>query len=58
MWHIGGTKVVWLGSTGERGVVKDDAGYVGRDVLHPQSFVGWILKAFGCQFRILSTVVT
>lgn len=58
MWYIGGTKVVWLDGRGERGIGKDDARSVGRDALLTQGFVGWILKAFGCHFGILSRAVT
>lgn len=35
------------GSYRGKGMVKDDAGCVGRAVLRTQSFVDWILKHFG-----------
>lgn len=41
-----------------RDMVKDDSGYVGGDVLLLQGFLGRILRAFGCHFRISSRVVT
>lgn len=56
MQYIGGTKVVWqqkLGGREERGTGKNYARSVGKDVLLTQGFVDWILKAFGCHFRIL-----
>ena len=61
MQYIGGTKVIRrqkLDGREERGIGKDYARSVGKDVLLSQGFVDWILKAFGCHFRILSKVVT